>query len=275
MKICSKCKLAKSIEEFGKRKNKYMGVCKQCTNARLRSWRERNPEKSKQYTKNWEKRHPNWRSKYEKGRRQEPERKAYLKKYGREWIRKKKKKFLLGKSCERCNRAYHVGLFSQRDGKKIHQLRPWYGKANRDDYLILCRLCWEAESSDRISWHWEKGTYDYIPALLHEYATAMDVMAETDGQEGHSLLYLTYQLTKVFPDIIRDDMCQEMVFDVLSKQVEIEDLPQLLSKYRTRAYQKFMPKYGELSLDHPINRDSDTPLGSLLSIENIRDDRTN
>ncbi len=273
IKRCIGCLKRKPIKEFPKRKRNldgYEGKCKECANARLRDWRKRNPKKSKQYTKNWERKNPNWRSKYEKGRRQEPERKAYLKKYGREWIREKKKKFLLGKSCERCTRDYRVGLFSQRNGKNIHQLRPWYGEANRKDYLVLCRFCWETESSDRISWHWDQGTYDHIPALLHEYATAMDILGETEGQEGHSLLYFTYQLTKDFPDIIRDDMCQEMVFDVLSGQVEMEQLNSILLKYRTRAYKKFMPKYNEISLDHPVKENSDTTLGELVSKENIR-----
>lgn len=271
-KICSRCKIEKPYEKFGKNKATFDNMsrrCKKCKNKAGRLYRRKYPEKftwayrKKRYPKLLEK-----QKAYDKERSKRPARQTYMRKYQREYITQRKLKFLQGKNCENCNSTHrHVSFFSKKGGSKIRDLRPWYGKVARGKYLILCRPCWEKESSERISWHWQQGTYDHIPQILHEYAeyaTAADVMDGSEKQDGHSLLYFTYQLTKDFPYAIRDDMCQEMVFDVLSKKVEMEELPNLLRKYRSRAYQKFMPKYGELSLNHPLYRDSDTPLEEIL-----------
>lgn len=58
MKICSKCKTEKSIEEFYKRKNSKDGhrsYCKQCEIQSSLSWMNNNPEKVKEYTNNHKK----------------------------------------------------------------------------------------------------------------------------------------------------------------------------------------------------------------------------
>lgn len=53
-KICSKCKIEKSITEFRKRtgrKSGYASWCKECSDKSIKLWRENNKEKVREYNK--------------------------------------------------------------------------------------------------------------------------------------------------------------------------------------------------------------------------------
>lgn len=58
MKICTKCKLYKSYDDFYKQslnsKDGYQSHCKQCDNSRKQVWKKANPELSKVYAKSSE-----------------------------------------------------------------------------------------------------------------------------------------------------------------------------------------------------------------------------
>lgn len=56
MKICSSCKVEKSLCNFSNSKNGYLGVqsyCKDCAKAKKKEYYLRNSEKEKEYAKNW------------------------------------------------------------------------------------------------------------------------------------------------------------------------------------------------------------------------------
>jgi len=56
MKICNKCKIEKSVENFGKDKTKKDGLHTQCKSCE-KEWREKNKEKIKEYHKDYSKKY--------------------------------------------------------------------------------------------------------------------------------------------------------------------------------------------------------------------------
>ena len=69
-KVCTKCGLEKPVAEFGKHKDAPDGLrysCKPCFNQRSKSWRRRNPEYQKEWSKNNRHRHKNAQLKYKYG----------------------------------------------------------------------------------------------------------------------------------------------------------------------------------------------------------------
>lgn len=61
MKVCKKCGINKSFDEYGNDKNKSDGkliYCKECEKLRSSLYRKKNPEKSNLSSKNWRKKNP-------------------------------------------------------------------------------------------------------------------------------------------------------------------------------------------------------------------------
>ena len=60
-KICSKCKIEKSVFEFNKNSGHtdgYESQCDKCSVLRVKKWRKKNPEKVKEQNKRYQKKHP-------------------------------------------------------------------------------------------------------------------------------------------------------------------------------------------------------------------------
>lgn len=79
IKICAKCGIGKSLNEFFKRKQGIHPWCYECKNAYLREWRKANTKKIDAYRKTnlkvWRIEHPGYMKKYMKEYRKDPKRK--------------------------------------------------------------------------------------------------------------------------------------------------------------------------------------------------------
>ena len=61
MKICSRCKIEKSVSEFYKDKSIKDGLnnkCKMCASEKNKRWRKANPEKKRELNKKWNEANP-------------------------------------------------------------------------------------------------------------------------------------------------------------------------------------------------------------------------
>ena len=61
MKICSKCKIEKSVVEFHKDKSRKDGLnntCKMCVIENVKRWRQANPEKKREHDKKYKQANP-------------------------------------------------------------------------------------------------------------------------------------------------------------------------------------------------------------------------
>jgi len=52
-KICTKCKIRKSIKEFCKKRNNTNSICKKCCNQHTKNWEEKNKLYRKEYLQNY------------------------------------------------------------------------------------------------------------------------------------------------------------------------------------------------------------------------------
>lgn len=82
MKCCTKCKIEKELSEFYKHKrykDGYIAYCKSCGDEMVDKWREKNPDKHKEYQneyqKKWQQKNPEKYKKYQD---------EYQKKYNKE-----------------------------------------------------------------------------------------------------------------------------------------------------------------------------------------------
>ncbi len=87
-KICTKCKISKSLDSFHKRSDapcKYRSACRNCRNMEKRKYIRENKEKVRQYYEQNKDRILKWCSEYYEERKKDPEfmpyRRAYLRKY--------------------------------------------------------------------------------------------------------------------------------------------------------------------------------------------------
>lgn len=229
-------------------------------------------------------------------------RKAYLRKYQREWAARKRAEFLSNKKCDNCESQSNLSFLSLPKGEKIHALRPWQRKdLSPNSYLTLCITCKDKTLSGRLShiqkerwqsgvfdylgeliskkWkdgdyesvpekvaeNWQKGIYDHITPWLHNnrkghwsssipFESTPPTNPEFSTAEGYEQLLLVYEATKRFPPVIRDDMCQEMLLDLVEGLLKPEDIETRLGEYKSRAW-KGMPKYAEISINQPKYKD--------------------
>jgi hypothetical protein len=120
-KVCSKCNIEKSVEEFGKSKSSKDGLypsCKVCVNERLKKYRKENPEKvrlskKKYYQKNIEKYrviNRNWR-------KENPD---YMKEYSKDYYENNKDVIL-----EKSKKYYESNKEKILENSKLYTKENW------------------------------------------------------------------------------------------------------------------------------------------------------
>ncbi len=89
--------------------------------------------------------------------------------------------------------------------------------------------------------------------------------------EEHDLLLVVHNaVPKGLPAYHRDDICQDLLVAILDGSIRLENLPDEVSRFIKQAYKKFPTKYGPMSLEQPLTKDSDDfTLGDTLHEGNI------
>lgn len=113
---------------------------------------------------------------------------------------------------------------------------------------------------------WQEGKYakrkhtkrNGVITWGHEqpFESVAPLAEEFSGAAGYILLKKVYDMAKTVEPVVRDDVCQEMVVDVLAGQLAFNDITNKIGEYRKRAYKKFMPDWNP-SLDHPTSPDGE------------------
>ena len=91
-------------------------------------------------------------------RKRDQERKEYLRKYQRDWIRKRKERFFEGKSCVQCGARENLMVFANH-GKKIRDIRPWNRDADKNLYSIYCQKHGRQKIAARMLTMWKEGAF--------------------------------------------------------------------------------------------------------------------
>lgn len=92
-KVCSKCNIEKSVEEFGKSKSSKDGLlycCKKCNNERGKKYRKENPEKILEQQRKWRSENPEWVIK--RHRRYRNKNRKKVNEFRKKWLEKNPEK---------------------------------------------------------------------------------------------------------------------------------------------------------------------------------------
>ena len=149
MKICKKCDIVKSLDDYGQNKNNTDGkssYCKECERLRALEYRKKNPDKSKASSKNWRKNNPeNYKQTIQKYLEKNPNMTSTqrLKKYRQseefKLKEKKRRKEYLIKNIdeirEKRKRYYHENKENERNKNN-----KWKNKKRKEDGFYRMKL---------------------------------------------------------------------------------------------------------------------------------------
>lgn len=129
-KVCSKCNIEKSVEEFGKFKSSKDGLlysCKKCNNERSKKYRKENPEKILEQQRKWRSKNPEWVKAIN--------RKNYIKK-GKKYHSTRRKKWLEKNPEKRKEYRENYKPRKRERRKERRESDPLYNIINR----VRCRI---------------------------------------------------------------------------------------------------------------------------------------
>lgn len=111
---------------------------------------------------------------------------------------------------------------------------------NRQSYLEQCRR----KSERRLAT--VRLRRDDVPLTTWPYVRSFD-------NDDYALLKrVNDAVPRYLSEHVRADVCQEIIIDVISGDLVVEQIPSRLKEYLRRAYEFIPSKFGPLSLDAPL-----------------------
>lgn len=121
----------------------------------------------------------------------------------------------------------------------------------RQEYLAKCAALSSERRAARVR-------------ALEEPLLVWPYLRSFDNEDYRLMERVNLLVPRTFPESVRADMCQELLVDIISGDLEIDNAQSRIAEYARRAF-KFEPsKFGPLSLDALMFGDGDRTLLDTL-----------